>query len=333
MTYTCTPRCGNLGAGREKETSLPRKQSWRGLYVALATPFGADDAPDLALLAARARELLAQGCDGIALFGTTGEGPALPVAARRAGLEALLGASIPAARLIVSASATAPADALDLTRHAQASGVRDLLLTPAFFHKAVDDDGLFAFYARLIERAGGAPLRLILYHIPSVTGIGLSLDLIGRLAAAFPEVVIGVKDSGFDWALTRSLLERFPELEILTGEESHLPQALALGGAGTICGMANFIAPLLRRMIDTDDPHERQSLLDLLVAIGQAIDRSGPFHQGLRAILADQTGEAAWRRCLPPASPLAEDRGRALLAEFHRLQGQALRLLGNPGSP
>jgi 4-hydroxy-tetrahydrodipicolinate synthase len=299
---------------------LPRAPRWRGLYVAIATPIGVDYAPDPARLAARAEDLLAQGCDGIALFGTTGEGPAFPISDRRAGLEALLAAGVPPARLVVSASATAPADALELTRHAQASGVHDILLTPAFFHKAVDDEGLFRFYAYHIERAGGAPLRLLLYHIPSVTGIGLGPDLIARLAAAFPDVVIGVKDSGSDWAFTRGLLERFPELQILCGEESHLPQALAAGGAGTICGMANFMAPLLRRLIDSDDPGERQALLDLLVAAERAIDRAGSFHQGLRALVADQTGEPAWLRCLPPMSPLADDRRRALVAEFRALE-------------
>ncbi len=85
---------------------MPQKRGWRGLWVALATPFGADDALDLARLAARAKELLAQGCDGIALLGTTDEGPALPVAARRAGLEALLGAGIPALRLVVISGVT-----------------------------------------------------------------------------------------------------------------------------------------------------------------------------------------------------------------------------------
>jgi 4-hydroxy-tetrahydrodipicolinate synthase len=159
----------------------------------------------------------------------------------------------------------------------------------------------------------------LLYHIPSVTGIGLGLGLIARLASAFPDVVIGVKDSGFDWAFTRSLLERFPELQILTGEESHLPQALDQGAAGTICGMANFMPGLLRRLIDTDDAHERQGLLDLLVAAGQAIERAGSFHQALRALVADLTGEPAWLRCLPPMSPLTEARGRALIAEFGRL--------------
>ena len=222
-----------------------------------------------------------------------------------------------ATRLVVSASATAPADALELTRHAQAADVHDILLTPAFFHKAVDDDGLFRFYADHIERAAGAPLRLLLYHIPSVTGIGLGPDLIGRLAGAFPGVVIGVKDSGFDWAFTLGLVERFPELQILTGEESHLPQALAAGGAGTICGMANFMVPLLRRLIDREDPG--QALLDRLVAAGRAIERAGSFHQGLRALVADQTGEPGWLRCLPPMSPLPDDRRRALVSAFRRL--------------
>ncbi len=295
-------------------------RSWRGLFVAIATPIGAGEAPDPERLAARAAALLAQGCDGIALFGTTGEGPAFPVADRCLGLEALLAAGIPPARLVVSASAIAPADALELARHAQASGVQDVLLTPAFFHKGVDDEGLFRFYAGLIERAGGKPLRLILYHIPSVTGIGLGLELIGRLAADFPGVVIGVKDSGFDWAFTQSLLERFPELEILTGEESHLPQALAQGGAGTICGMANFIPGPLRRLIDTEDARECQGLLDLVVALGRAIDHAGSFHQALRALVAELTAEPAWLRCLPPMSPLPEDRRRALIAEFHRLE-------------
>jgi len=330
------PCSGNGGGTGAKETRLPERNGWRGLYVALATPLGADDAPDRALLAARARELLAQGCDGVALFGTTGEGPAFPVGDRMAGLEALLEAGIPAHRLVVSASASAPADALTLTRHALTSDVADVLLMPAFFLKAVDDEGLFRFYAEHIERAAGGeragrPLRLLLYHIPSVSGIGLSCALIERLASAFPEVVAGVKDSGFDLAFTRGLLGRFPQLQILTGAESQLPQALAEGGAGTICGMANFMPELMRRLIDTADPRERAALLDLLVATEQAMDRSGPFHPALRALLADLTGEPAWQRCLAPMSPLPENRRHALLAEFHRIRERIHGLLAGAG--
>jgi 4-hydroxy-tetrahydrodipicolinate synthase len=304
---------------QSQEARLLNDRNWRGLYVALATPLGAEGAPHLELLAARAAELLASGCDGIALFGTTGEGPAFQVAERIAGLDALLTAGIPPERLVVGASAAAAGDAALLTRHALSMGVSDVLLTPPFFLKAVDDDGLFRFYAEHIARAGSTRLRLLLYHIPPVTGIALPPEVIERLASAFPEVVIGVKDSGADWPHTRQLLERFPQLEILCGEETHLPQALALGGAGTICGMANFAPGLMRRLIDRRDSGEGAVLLDLLCRISEAIDHSGAFHRALRVLVADRTGEPAWLRCLPPMTPLPEEPRRALLARFHEL--------------
>jgi 4-hydroxy-tetrahydrodipicolinate synthase len=298
---------------------LSNNRNWRGLYVALATPLADQGTPHRELLAARARTLLGQGCDGIAVFGTTGEGPAFPVAERIAGLEALLTAAIPPERLVVAASATAAGDALALTRHALAMGVSDVLLTPPFFLKAVDDDGVFRFYAEHIARAGSNRLRLLLYHIPSVTGIALGAALIDRLASAFPDVVIGVKDSGADWHFTRQLLECFPQLQILCGEETHLPQALAQGGAGTICGMANFVPELIRRLIDRRDPGEGAVLVERLRALSERMERSGSFLRALRALVADRTGEPAWLRCLPPMSPLREDDRAALVAAFHDL--------------
>jgi 4-hydroxy-tetrahydrodipicolinate synthase len=325
-----TPQEGNPKLLEDREASLPVNRPWRGLYAALATPLGAEGAPYLELLAARAAELLTQGCDGIALFGTTGEGPSFPVAERVAGLEALLAADIAPARLVVSTSAIAPGDALALTRHALSMGISDILLMPAFLQRAVDEDGLFRFYAEHIARAGSTRLRLLLYHIPQVSGIPLSPDLIERLATAFPDVVIGVKDSGADWPHTRRLLERFPALEILCGEESHLPLALALGGAGTICGLANVVPQLLRRLIASDEPEDSARLLALLQALGAAIERHATFAQGLRVLIAELTGEPAWLRTLPPLAPLAEAPRGALTAEFRELAAAIEAVLADP---
>ena len=283
---------------------MPNNRNWRGLYVALATPLADQGTPHRELLAARAQTLLAQGCDGIALFGTTGEGPAFPVAERIAGLEALLTAAIPPERLVVAASATAAGDALALTRHALAMGVSDVLLTPPFFLKAVDDDGVFRFYAEHIARAGSNRLRLLLYHIPSVTGIALGAELIDRLASAFPDVVIGVKDSGADWHFTRQLLERFPQLQILCGEETHLPQALAQGGAGTICGMANFVPELIAPPDRPARPGRGGGAARAAARIkrtdgAQRLVPSGRCGRWSRIGPASRPGCAACRRCRP----------------------------------
>src|SRR5215831_2916284 len=92
------------------------------LIPAMATPVTEDFAPDAARMAARARALLGDGADGVALFGTTGEGPHFPVAQRQSVLEQVIGAGVPSDRLVVAANAVALADVVSLARHAVASG-------------------------------------------------------------------------------------------------------------------------------------------------------------------------------------------------------------------
>ena len=148
-------------------------------------------------------------------------------------------------------------------------------------------------------------------------------------------MVIGVKDSGADWPHTRRLLERFPALEILCGEETHLPQALALGGAGTICGLANFVPQLLRRLIASHEPDESARLLALLQALGAAIERHASFAQGLRVLIAELTGEPAWLRTLPPLvaarRSAARRAGRRVPRARRRDRGRARRPPGRGG--
>ena len=130
-----------------------------------------------------------------------------------------------------------------------AAGCAGCLVLPPFFWKDVSDDGLYAWYARLIDAVADPRLRVFLYHIPQVSGTPLSVDLVARLAAAFPGIIAGVKDSAGDWAHTSALLARVPQLAILVGHEPHLPRLLRAGGAGTICGVANVFPALVRALL------------------------------------------------------------------------------------
>src|SRR5438132_6190596 len=94
----------------------------RGLWCATLTPLGHDGAIDHARMAAHVRWLFAHGVDGVAPFGTTGEGPSFSVAERRTGLDALLAAGIPASQLVAATGCAAFADAVALTRHALSVG-------------------------------------------------------------------------------------------------------------------------------------------------------------------------------------------------------------------
>src|SRR5260370_449126 len=101
-------------------------------------------------------------------------------------------------------------EAATLTRHAVGHGWGGVLTLPHSSVKGVSDDGIYAFIAGVIDRVGSSALRMYLYHIPPQTVLGLSLDLVGRLIDAYPETVVGLKDSSGDWSTPAALLERFP---------------------------------------------------------------------------------------------------------------------------
>src|SRR5512143_2804360 len=170
----------------------------RGVWCATLTPLDANGDVDRARLRDHAQMLLARGVDGIAPFGTTGEGPSFSTAERRAGLDALIESGIDARRIAPATGCAALVDAVELTRHAVQTGCIGALVLPPFFFKDIDDEGVFASYAKLIERVGDARLRIYLYHIPQVSGVPIGYGAIERLLGAFPGVIAGVKDSAGD---------------------------------------------------------------------------------------------------------------------------------------
>lgn len=297
-------------------TGLPGSNA---LIAAIATPLDADLRPDARLLAEGCSRLMAAGCDGIALFGTTGEGPAFAAEDRRLALEGLLAAGIVPPRLIVSVGALALPDVVGLAAHATARGVAGvLLMPPCLYRTGIGEDGLFRFYATVIERVARDDLRLFLYHFPDISGIPLTPRLVERLCERYPRIIAGLKDSGGDLHFTEDLLRRFSHLRIFTGTETHIPAVLAGAGAGALCGLANVIPGLLRQMIDAATPEERSRHLPMVQAVDGALSR-GPFLPALKAVIADQTGEVAWRRVVPPMAelPLADE--QRLLADVRKL--------------
>lgn len=93
-----------------------------GLWPALLMPVNADESLDTPRAIAHAKRMLTAGCDGVTLFGTTGEGPAFTVAERKALLESMLGSGIGANQIIVTTTALALGDAIELGSHAARLG-------------------------------------------------------------------------------------------------------------------------------------------------------------------------------------------------------------------
>ncbi|MFO1147511.1 MAG: dihydrodipicolinate synthase family protein [Alsobacter sp.] len=287
-------------------------------WTAVLTPFAEDFSCDVERLAAHCRDLVEQGCDGVALFGTTGEGPAVGTLDRQQTLDALLDRGFPAERLIVSASTATLPESAELARHATRScGCPVLVMPPFLFRDGIGDEGVFRYYATLIDRVAEPNLRVILYHIPGVSGVPLRPPVIRRLIERYPDVIVGIKDSGGDWDYTEELIRRFSRLAVFTGSEMHIHLSLRQQGAGTICGLGNVIAPLLRLFADAPDITARRRLLPHIQRADTIMSR-GPFVACLKAWMAALHGDPGWNRLLPPMSPLVARDAQRISKDFQR---------------
>lgn len=286
-----------------------------GLLVPAITPFTADGAPDTAAFVALCHWLLANGADGLAVFGTTSEGNALTIAERMALLDAAVEAGVPAAVMMPGTGACAMGDTVALTRHAVTLGCGGVLALPPFYYKPVPVDGLYAYYAGVIEAVGSADLGLWLYHIPQTSGVGIPFELIERLIRDFPDNVPGIKDSSGDWNNTEGMLRAFPGFRVFPSSEAVLLKAMALGAVGCITATGNINPHGIRALLDARSTESAGALQEQVAAI-RAILSDYPLIQGCKAVLAGELNDPRLAALRPPLTPLPADTARELRARL-----------------
>lgn len=282
----------------------------QGVHCAAATPVTADGQPDLALFAAHCRALLDEGCHGIAMLGTTGEANSFGVSDRMALVDAAIAGGIDAGCLLPGTSTPAVSDTIALSKHAVQAGAKGVVLLPPYYYKAPSDEGLFRFYARVIEGVGNDRLRVVLYHIPQVSQVAISHDLIARLMEAFPGIVVGIKDSEGDLAKMTATVERFPDLGVLAGADPMMLPLLRAGGAGCITATSNLRADALRvvwdHWADPDRAAEVEAAQDRINAWRSLTNRYVQLPT-IKTMLARARGDDGWLNLLPPLVELTED--------------------------
>ena len=280
-----------------------------GVYCASATPVNADLSPDLGAFTAHAKALIADGCDGIALLGTTGEANSFSLAERKLILEAAAEA-VGAARLMPGTGVNALPETIDLTRHALSLGVTRVVMLPPSYYKGVSDEGLFRAYAQVIENIGDTRLQVVLYHIPQVSGVPISHDLIDRLVTAFPQTVVGIKDSAGKIENMQAMIARFPGFSVLAGADPLLLPLMAMGGAGCITATSNLVADSLATVFRHHaDPARRADVEAAQARINAFRDLSNSYTQipAIKAMVAHRHGAAVWTRMRPPLVGLTPD--------------------------
>ena len=289
-----------------------------GVYAAALTPLRPDFSPALEDVAPFLDFLARRGCHGALLLGTTGEGPSFAPAERLELLRAGLAVRQAHAgfRLLAGTGTPSLEETIDLTKAAFDLGYDGVVVLPPYYFRKVTDEGLFAWFSQVIRRSVPVGGALLGYHIPPVTGVPLSLDLLARLKDAYPEQFAGIKDSSTDPDHARRLGERFgKDLMVYSGTDSLFSLALQNSACGCITAMANLRSPDSRLVWDAHQANTTEDAAQKRLDLARALmDRYPPNPPLYKALVARLYGLPRWD-VRPPLLALSSDLEEKILQE------------------
>jgi 4-hydroxy-tetrahydrodipicolinate synthase len=288
-----------------------------GVLSPVVTPFCKDYAPDEERFVRHCRWLLKSGCAGLAIFGTNSEANSMSVAEKRKLLERLVRGGVPASALMPGTGHCAITDSIELTRAAVELGCAGVLMLPPFYYKGVSDEGLYRNFVEIIERVGDERLQLYLYHIPPVSQVAITLNLIERLLSKYPGIVAGVKDSSGDWSNTRAMLDAFAKegFDVFAGSEVFLLDNMRHGGKGCITATGNVNPGAIDRVFKNWRSPEADKLQAGISATRKIVQKQ-PMIPALKAIVAHFGNDPQWKTCRPPLIELSAAQEETLITEL-----------------
>ena len=299
----------------------------RGIYAAAVSPFNADGSLNTDLLIGYCEHLLTDGgCDGVAPTGTTGEGTSVPMRDRLALPAAFAEAGVATDAVIFGTGAPSAEDCVALTKAAVDAGYVNVLVLPPYYYKNPSDDGLFNYYANLVEKIGSDALRIYMYHFPQMSSVPLSTDLVLRLRKEFGGVISGLKDSSGDFEQSRAFIEATggvsEDFDVYPSSEAMLWDGLSIGSAGIISGSTNAFANGVQAAKAAPEGPERDAAMEAVKA-ARSVAAKYPMMAAMKQIEAWRSGNDTWTRMAPPLAPLSADVAAALRADLEALGAMA----------
>ncbi|AZP16912.1 4-hydroxy-tetrahydrodipicolinate synthase [Streptomyces aquilus] len=213
---------------------------------AMITPFTEGGALDLAGAQRLAERLVAEGCDGLVLSGTTGESPTTSDAEKADLVRVVREAVGSRASILTGIGTFDTRHTVELALEAEKAGADGVLLVSPYYSKP-PQDALEAHFRQIADASG---LPIALYDIPGRTGTRIEPDTLLRLAE-HPRIV-AVKDCSYDFLAAQKVIAR-TELAYYAGCDEHNLALYAVGGAGYISTVANVVPARLRAVLDAFD--------------------------------------------------------------------------------
>ncbi|WP_338898957.1 4-hydroxy-tetrahydrodipicolinate synthase [Streptomyces sp. TG1A-60] len=281
---------------------------------AMITPFTASGALDLDGAQRLAERLVAEGCDGLVLSGTTGESPTTTDEEKAELIRAVRAAVGERASIVAGVGTADTRHTVELALAAEKAGADGLLAVTPYYSRPPQD----AVEAHFRELADASGLPITLYDIPGRTGTRIEPETMIRLAG-HPRIV-AVKDCAYDLLGTQQVLAE-TELAYYTGCDEYVLALYAIGGSGYVGTVANVVPRHFRSVIDAfdaGDTGEAARLQQRTIALTELMMCSGlPGSVTVKALLGRLGMPSGPVRA--PLRPADRDTADGLLRAYERL--------------
>lgn len=203
-----------------------------GSAVAIVTPFDGDKT-NYDALGELIEWHIASGTDAIVICGTTGEASTMPDPEHLEAIRFTVEKAAGRIKVIAGAGSNDTVHAIALSKKAEEYGVDGLLHVTPYYNKA-SQKGLITHFTAI---ANSVKVPIILYNVPSRTGVSIAIDTLKELAKV--ENIVAIKEASGDISYTAKVAAEIPELYIYSGNDDMIVPVMSLGGKGVISVLAN----------------------------------------------------------------------------------------------
>ena len=290
---------------------------FKGLGVALVTPFMKNGAIDFAAVAKIVDSLVTGGVDYILVLGTTGETPTLSTDERKALIRFVCDRVAGRARLMVGIGGNCTHDVVAALRTWNLSGYDAVLSVNPYYNKP-NQEGLYQHFKAVAE---ASPLPIMLYNIPGRTGVNMTPETIARLATDCKNI-IGVKEASGNLEQMEQIKALTPsDFLLISGDDGLTVEAIKRGGVGVISVLANGFpaetVEVVRLALEGNIEKAEEKLKALDSIISSLFEEGNPV--GIKtALYLKGLCSNTMRLPLVPGSEALQVKMKNLIAEYEK---------------
>ena len=281
----------------------------KGIYAATLSILNEDLSLNIEKTVLHAENIINQGCHGVAFFGSTGQAQLIPVS-EKINLLNSISTNKNKDKFIIGTGLNSLVETINLMKVSISLNFKKFLIMPPAYYEYGDKE-VINFYTKIIEEVPDA--KIILYNFEKLSGYRFSAEAVTKLVRAFPENIIGCKDSSYNLFETLKL----PNFLMFPGSEAKLLKGLELGCSGCISAVTNVTHSLARKVFDDFENKKNQSKNEQLIKVRETFDQYNLI-SALHSFLSDRNKK--FSNILPPLVLLSDEKKRELNAKLNELK-------------